>query len=95
MCYARTEQDDVNYRIPAEFEVESEPHPNSIKWPEHAILSISTSGDTSLVEISRKLTFSYSFVDPNEYGDLHDFYQKMAIADQQQLILRRTRTTGD
>ena len=92
--YARTEQDDVNYRIPAGFEVESGPQAHDIAWPQHAILSISTSKDSSLIEIKRKLAFSYSFVDPKEYGDLHDFYQEVSRADQQQLILRRTGATG-
>jgi hypothetical protein len=94
--YARTEQDDVNYRIPAGFEVESGLHTKNIDWPDRAVLSISTAGDASMVQIIRKLVFTYSFLDPKEYGDLHDFYQKVATADQQQLILRRvTPVSGD
>jgi hypothetical protein len=33
--------------------------------------------------------YNYTILDPKEYGSLHDFYQKVAAADQQQITLAR------
>ena len=37
--------------------------------------------------VSRVAAFNFSILPATDYGDLHDFYQKVAAADQQQLIL--------
>jgi hypothetical protein len=37
----------------------------------------------------RLLAYNFTLLDPKEYSDLHDFYQKVAAADQQQLVLVR------
>jgi hypothetical protein len=36
------------------------------------------------------LAHNYTLLDPKDYNDLHGFYQKVATADQQQLVLTRT-----
>jgi hypothetical protein len=41
------------------------------------------------VTITRTLAYNFAVLDPKEYSDLHDFYQKVAAADQQQLVLAR------
>jgi hypothetical protein len=33
--------------------------------------------------------YNYTILQSSEYGDLHGFYQKVAAADQQQLILKK------
>ncbi len=38
------------------------------------------------------MAYNFTLLDPKYYSDLHDFYQKVATADQQQLVL--TRATG-
>jgi hypothetical protein len=88
--YARTEEDDVTYHVPAGYLVESGPKTNKLSWPGHAAFSISTKGEGTDVNVVRNLVYNYTIVDPMEYGDLHDFYQKVAEADQQQLVLART-----
>jgi hypothetical protein len=42
------------------------------------------------VTVTRNAAFNFSILPATDYGDLHDFYQKVAIADQQQLVLTRT-----
>jgi len=36
------------------------------------------------------LAYNFVILDSKNYSDLHDFYQKVAAADQQQLVLTRT-----
>ncbi len=46
------------------------------------------SADNDVV-VSRTAAFNFSILPATDYGDLHDFYQKVATADQQQLVLTR------
>lgn len=88
--YARAQQDRVTYEVPAGYELESGPKTADIKWAQQAVLSIDTGVTANKVQIGRKIINFYSYLMPKDYGDLHDFYQKVAEADQQQLILVRS-----
>jgi Domain of Unknown Function with PDB structure (DUF3857)/Transglutaminase-like superfamily len=87
--YPRIEQDDITYSLPPGFTVESAPHSISVPWPDHASLKIDSRATGNSVEIARTLAYNYTILDPKEYSDLHDFYLKVATADQQQLVLTR------
>jgi len=87
--YAKAEEDDVTYHFPAGFTVESAPQPANTAWPNHAVLKIASTSTADSVEVTRTLAYTYTLLDPKEYPDLHDFYQKVATADQQQLVLTR------
>ena len=41
------------------------------------------------VTIVRSLAYNYTLLESKSYGELHDFFQKVAAADQQQLVLTR------
>jgi hypothetical protein len=88
--YAKTEQDDVTYHLPSGYGDESAPQPNIVTWADHAKLTITTLASGNDVHVVRNLVYNYTILDPKEYGALHDFYQKVAAADQQQLILTRS-----
>jgi hypothetical protein len=87
--YGRTEQDDVTYHLPAGYAVESGPKTDKLAWPEHASFSISTGAKESGVNVIRNLAYNYTLLEAKDYANLHDFYQKIAEADQQQLVLTR------
>lgn len=87
--YPRTNQDDVTYRLPSGYSVESAPLAADVSWPDHASLKIVSSQAGGTVEVVRTLAYSYTILNPAEYSGLHDFYQKVAAADQQQLVLTR------
>jgi len=40
--------------------------------------------------VHRTLAYNFTLLDPKEYPNLHDFYLKVATADQQQLVLTRS-----
>jgi hypothetical protein len=41
------------------------------------------------VEVVRTLIYDFTLLGPKDYPELHDFYQKVATADQQQIVLSR------
>ncbi len=93
--YARLEEDDVTIHLPAGYSVESGPQTNDVSWPDHAKLLITTTvGSDNSVHVIRSLVYTYTILAPNEYGNLHDFYQKVAAADQQQITLIKSGTSA-
>ena len=90
--FAEMNQDEVTYHLPAEFTVDSPPAPASIAWANHAVFKSSSSVKGNDVVTTRTVGYNFTILDPKEYGDLHDFYQKVAAADQQQLVLTRSQT---
>jgi hypothetical protein len=87
--YPKMERDDVTYDLPAGFTVEGMPQAANTAWPGHALLKIVSSGQNGSVTVERILAYNFSVLDPKDYSDLRDFYQKVAAADQQQLVLIR------
>jgi len=87
--YPETEEDDVTYRLPPGYTVESAPPATHAAWPDHATLTIASTTGKDSVKVERTLTYNYTLLDAKAYPDLHDFYQKVATADQQQIVLAR------
>ncbi len=87
--YARMEKDDVTYHLPEGFTVESGPQATDVPWPSHATLKIASNPVTNGIQVTRTFAYNYTLLDPKEYEGLHDFYQKLATADQQPLVLTR------
>jgi hypothetical protein len=90
--FARMEQDDVTYRLPPGFSVESAPQTADLSWPDHAMLRVTTTESNGAIQIKRMLAHNYTLLDPKDYSDLHGFYQKVATADRQQLVLTASPT---
>ena len=82
-------QDEVTYHLPEGFAVESAPAPTSVDWPQHAMLRIKFEPTKDTILATRALAYNYTILDSKFYGDLHGFYQKVATADQQQLVLTK------
>jgi len=87
--YGRTQQDDVTYHLPAGYATESTLLQTSLNWPDHAMLKIASTAKDNAVEVVRVFAHNYSLLEPKDYNDLHDYYLKIAAADQQQIVLTR------
>jgi len=90
--YPSQEQEEVIYHLPPDLTVESAPQATTLAWPNHAMLKIASVTKNSDVTIVRNFAHLYALLDPKDYKDLHDFYQKIAAADQQQLVLSKPST---
>jgi hypothetical protein len=87
--YARMSTDDVTYHLPSAFTVESSPQTTDVDWPNNALFRIRTAANPNQVEVARSLAYAYTYLKPKDYGDLRNFYLKVASADQQQIVLTR------
>jgi hypothetical protein len=86
------EQEEVVYHLPQEFAVDNPPPPLNIGWPDHALFKGSSSSKGMDITTVRIVGYNYTLLESKDYGELHDFYQKIAAADQQQLVLNRSQT---
>ncbi len=91
MQYAAQVKDGVLYHLPAGYTVEAAPAAANIPWPNHAVYVFKPAQSESGVNIGTALTRAFTILDPSEYAQLRDFYQKVATATQQQVVL----TAGD
>lgn len=91
--YAMMEADDVTYHLPSGYAVESAPATSDVTWPGSAILRIGSVAKGDSLEVARAFGRNFTLLKPETYKDLHDFYLKLAAADQQQIVLIRAATT--
>jgi len=87
MHYGDLISDDITYQLPPAMTVESAPQDDKIPWDGHAVLLIKSKTDPGQVNITRTFVRSFTFVATGDYQHLRNFYQKVAAADQQQLVL--------
>ncbi len=87
MHYARLTEDDVTYILPPEYHVEDMPSASDVSWSDKAVLKIQSKANEGAVQVVRSLACNFAFLNPKEYPDLHNFYQKVATSDQQQIVL--------
>ncbi len=92
MHYGEQLNDQVVYHLPAGLTVEGAPQDAKIPWEGHAVLLNKTKIEAGQVTIARTLARAFTFAKPEEYQSLRDFYQKVAAADQQQLVLTTVST---
>ena len=87
MEYGDVVKDEVTYQLPEGFAVESAPPDASMPWAGHAAFAVKTATGKNEITVSRTLARGFTFLDPKEYPQLREYYQKVATADQQQLVL--------
>ena len=90
MHYGDTVTDQIVYRLPANMSVEGAPQDTKIPWQGHAVMATKTASAPGQITIARVFARGFSSVKPEEYQDLRGFYQKVAAADQAQLVLTKT-----
>jgi hypothetical protein len=87
MRYSEMVQDEVTYNLPVTYKVESSPAATTIPWEKRGAFGLKATVSGDSVTVDRVFVRGFSYVNPNEYDALRDFYQKVAAADQQQLVL--------
>jgi hypothetical protein len=89
MEYASVVQDDVTYHLPDGLVVESAPTDTMVPWTGHAAMHLKSVPDGKDLRVTRSMVRGFCMLEAKEYPELRDFYQKVATADQQQLVLTR------
>jgi hypothetical protein len=90
--YPQSELDEVTYKLPLGYTVESIPQKSNLSWPDHALLKVGAIQKENSIEVGRSLAYNYTLLGAMDYSGLHNFYQKVASADQQQIVLKRAST---
>jgi len=87
MHYGERVTDQITYRLPAGATVEGAPQDANISWPNHALFVTKSLAQATQFTIAQTLTRAFTIAKSEEYPDLRGFYQKVAQADQAQLVL--------
>jgi hypothetical protein len=88
MHYGDRVTEEVTYHLPPGMTVEGTPQDANISWPGHAIFVAKSLTEPDKIVIAQTLSAAFTIVKPEEYQDLRGFYQKVAAADQVQLVLK-------
>jgi hypothetical protein len=87
MHYGDRVTDEIAYDLPQGMTVEGAPQDANISWPSHALFIVKTKSDPGRIVIADTLAHAFTLAKPEEYQDLRGFYQKVAAADQEQVVL--------
>lgn len=88
MQYGEAITDQVTYHLPAGYAMEGAPQDGKQIWAGHAEYITKTVPSAGQITVARLLARAFDQAKPEEYKDLRDFYQKVATADQQELVLK-------
>jgi hypothetical protein len=87
MHYGNRINDNVVYHLPAGLAVEGAPQDANVSWAGHALFIVKSKSDPGQLTIADMTARAFALAKPEEYQDLRGFYQKVAAADQDQLVL--------
>ena len=94
MRYPAQEQEQITYVLPPGYALERAPQDANLKWEENAAYQLHTKVEGSSITGARILQRGFTLLDPKDYEQLHDFYQKVLAADQQPLVLSATQASN-
>jgi hypothetical protein len=94
MHYGDRISEQITYHLPDGMAVEAVPPDANIPWKAHAAYVTKSISSASQITVARTLARSFTQAKPEEYQDLRAFYQKVAAADQQQLVFTAAPATG-
>jgi hypothetical protein len=95
MHYGDRITDQITYRLPAGFTVEGAPQDVNLSWPNHAFFVAKSLTQSGQVTVAQTLSRALTLAKPDEYQDLRGFYQKVAAADQEQIVLSAAAAKGN
>jgi hypothetical protein len=87
MHYAEQVTEQLTYDLPPGVSVEGAPQDTKVSWEGHAVYIVKSKSDAVQITVARVLARAFDVARPLDYQDLHGFYQKVATADQGQLVL--------
>ncbi|MGO9493282.1 MAG: DUF3857 domain-containing transglutaminase family protein [Terracidiphilus sp.] len=87
MHYSGRVTDQVTYHLPAGMTVEAAPQDASVAWQGHSLFISKSKTDPGQIVIADSFAVAFTQVKAEEYQDLRGFYQKVAAAAQEQLVL--------
>ena len=87
MHFAAVYKDGVLMHLPAGFSIETAAPNMSVPWTGYAVFQIKSTPNGNDLTVTRTLARAFTMLQPDEYGPMRDFYQKVNAADTQQIVL--------
>jgi hypothetical protein len=87
MHYAAVYKDGVLLHLPAGFAIESTPPMTAVPWTGYAVYQLKSTPSGNELTVTRTLARAFTLLEPDDYSPMRDFYQKVNVADQQQIVL--------
>jgi hypothetical protein len=94
MHYPAQEQEQITYALPSGYAIDSTPQDATLKWEDNAAYQLRSKVETGSITNARILARGFTLLDPSEYNQLRDFYQKVVVADKQQIALIAAQASG-
>lgn len=94
MHYAEQIADEVTYSFPATLTLEGTPPDSKTPWENKAVYVTRCVVESNKVTVANQMLRGFTFAKADEYSGVRDFYQKIAAADQQQLVFTLSTTTA-
>jgi hypothetical protein len=92
MRYGNRVTDQVTYLLPAGMTVEGAPPDANISWAGHSLFIVKSQSDAGKLTVAHSVARAFTLVKAEDYQDLRGFYQKVAAADQDQIVLTAAST---
>jgi hypothetical protein len=87
MQYPEQVTEQLTFDLPSGVSVEGAPQDSRVSWEGHAVYVVKTKSESGQLTVARVLARAFDVAKPTDYQDLRGFYQKVAAADQGQLVL--------
>ena len=92
MHYADETTDHVIYHLPSGYTVEGAPQNVQIPWQGHAEYILKAQQTPDEITVDRTLARAFDLLKADQYQNLRSFYQKVATADQSEMVLTKAPT---
>lgn len=93
MNYPYEKDDDVTIQLPAGWQVESLPKPQT-QDGKVVTYAVKVENDHSTLHLTRKLSWNFLLLDQKYYPSLRNFFQVVRTADEQQIVLLPAASAG-
>ena len=87
MHYDAIVTDQITYHLPPGLKLEGAPTDVKELWKDHAVYNARIHSKPGEIAAERSVARAFTLAKPEEYQDLRGFYQRVATADQAQLVL--------
>jgi hypothetical protein len=85
--YPSQQQEQITWVLPTGSKLATTPKDITEKWEDNALYQLHSKVDAGAVTTLRVLACGFTLLDAKEYTPLHNFYDKVVAADQQQLVV--------
>jgi hypothetical protein len=87
MHYPEQVTEQLTYDLPKGVTVEGAPQDTKFSWEGHTVYIVKTKSEQGQITVARVMARAFDVARPADYQDLRGFFQKVAVADQGQIVL--------